>query len=179
MFKTIPVYPHYEVDANSNVRGKRSGVVLKTKMHLGYRHVGLYVGGGKYRHHNVHRLAAMAWLPMPSEYLKMDVAHNDGSRTNNHISNLRWATKKQNAADRAAHGRTRGAHPGDGHHNRRLSSEVVAYLRREARRGVKFGELAVTMGVPKITVYDAITGRTWRTVDNVESPVVIKRGVVS
>lgn len=32
------------------------------------------------------------------------MAHNDGSRTNNHYKNLRWATPKENQADRRVHG---------------------------------------------------------------------------
>jgi len=48
-------------------------------------------------------LVALTWLgKQPSE--AHEVAHNDGVRTNNHRSNLRWATAKENQADRIAHG---------------------------------------------------------------------------
>lgn len=34
----------------------------------------------------------------------MDVAHNDGTRTNNRPENLRWATRQENHADKVIHG---------------------------------------------------------------------------
>src|SRR5574344_1485189 len=102
MFKTIPIYPNYEVDENSNIRGKRFGKVIKPKLTGGSYSVGL-CSNGMYWWHNVHRLCAMAWIGLPEGYESMDVAHNDGDRTNNHYTNLRWATRTENSHDRYAH----------------------------------------------------------------------------
>ena len=50
----------------------------------------------------VHRLVLEAFAgPCPEG---MECAHDDGNPANNHASNLRWATKIENQADRRRHG---------------------------------------------------------------------------
>jgi hypothetical protein len=43
----------------------------------------------------VHRLVAKAWLSNP--YLMETIDHIDADKTNNHISNLQWLSRKDNA----------------------------------------------------------------------------------
>lgn len=50
----------------------------------------------------VHHLVAMAFLPLPKP--GQICCHNDGDPTNNHVSNLRWDSYKNNQTDRRAHG---------------------------------------------------------------------------
>ena len=50
----------------------------------------------------VHRLIKMVFDGPPDG--KLDVAHNDGNRHNNCLSNLRYATRKENNMDKIAHG---------------------------------------------------------------------------
>jgi hypothetical protein len=57
----------------------------------GYLRVAL--GRGKYRY--VHRLVAQGFLQNPENLPQVD--HVDGNRQNNHVSNLRWVTAKQNS----------------------------------------------------------------------------------
>lgn len=54
------------------------------------------------RHVKVHRAVALRWLPPPLPD-QVDVAHIDGNPHNNDVSNLRWSTKADNAADRKRH----------------------------------------------------------------------------
>jgi hypothetical protein len=173
MFKTIPIYPTYEVDENSNVRSKSHKVILKNKKNGGYKSVGLSQKGS-YKWHNCHRLCAMAWVGIPDAYESMDVAHNDGDRTNNHYSNLRWATRRENSHDRYLHGTARGAHSGELHHSSKLTVDAVIELRNRVRCGDRFMDVVNDMGIKKLTGYDACTGKTWRTVDSQSMPVNIK-----
>lgn len=58
---------------------------------------------GAERHmRKVHRLVLEAFVgPCPEG---MEGCHNDGDKTNNQISNLRWDTRSANAKDRVKHG---------------------------------------------------------------------------
>ena len=50
-----------------------------------------------YCSHAFHRLVAKAFIPNPLNLPQ--VHHKDGTRTNNHISNLMWVTQRENLAD--------------------------------------------------------------------------------
>ena len=107
----------------------------------------------------VHRLVALAFLgPRPSE--RHEVAHGDGCRTNNHWTNLRWATHSENMLDRREHG-TVPDRRGQKHPMARLTDEVVQAMRQRRRDGLYFREIAEEFDLPKLTVYDAVTGKTW------------------
>lgn len=70
----------------------------------GYLKVRLMIGGRR-RNLAVHRIVAMTFVgPRPSP--AHEACHIDGDRRNNVASNLRWGTRRENAADRDRHGRT-------------------------------------------------------------------------
>jgi hypothetical protein len=57
---------------------------------------------GVRRKHRVHLLVLEAFVgPCPDG---MEARHLDGNLRNNHISNLAWSTRSENAKDRVAHG---------------------------------------------------------------------------
>lgn len=51
-----------------------------------------YLINGKHRY--IHRLVASAFIPNPEN--KEQVDHIDGNKSNNHVDNLRWATRSEN-----------------------------------------------------------------------------------
>ena len=59
----------------------------------GYYQVTL-IKDGKKKHYRVHRLVASAFLENPFNYT--DVNHKDENKTNNHVDNLEWCTRKYN-----------------------------------------------------------------------------------
>jgi len=76
----------------------------------GYPSVRLTLGG-KRKHIVVHRLVMLKHGPVrPSS--THEICHIDGNKNNNVISNLRWGTRKDNAADRTKHGNCRAAENG-------------------------------------------------------------------
>ena len=107
----------YEVSSHGNVRsldrivpsrgGTRlmRGRVLKLGHRNGYRAVHLsFLNHQTSR--DVHRLVAEAFLGTPSK--GMEVCHNDGDGSNNHVDNLRWGTHQQNIHDIIRHGNNHG-----------------------------------------------------------------------
>lgn len=88
----------------SNWRGYGRREMQRTLNADGYPSVRLMVNGKRVRL-AVHRLVAASYLsPRPSP--AHEVRHLDGDRLNPRADNLAWGTRKENADDRARHGRT-------------------------------------------------------------------------
>lgn len=102
--------PGYEVRRNGTVlslipwRGTPSRELIAYPNSHGYLRVRLMING-KRKSVFVHKCVAEAFLePRPSPL--HEVRHLDGNKLNNNIGNLAWGTRKDNADDRARHGRT-------------------------------------------------------------------------
>lgn len=100
----------------------RSGKFLKAYKKNGYPAVGLKSEGLLEKLY-IHRLVCEAFNgPCP---LGHEVAHNDGNRLNSHANNLRWATRKENMADKRYHGTSLGR---DRHPRSKISSDDLAKI---------------------------------------------------
>jgi len=109
----IPEWPGYlatetgSIVSNTNWRGYGQRLLVGVDNGDGYLKVRLHRPGDKRRHNRpIHRLVAEAWLP-PRPSPQHQMRHLDGNRLNNAVANLAWGTAKDNADDRARHGRTR------------------------------------------------------------------------
>lgn len=135
-WRTIDGFPAYSVSDHGRVRrdtaGRRgAGFILKCtpSTQTGYPVVNLYQfsddGERQSRVQQVHVLVATAFVgPKPTP--RHEVAHADGTRTNGHFSNLRWATRRENIEDKIKHGRQ---HRGSLTPNSKLNEEQVAYIK--------------------------------------------------
>lgn len=162
----------YEVSDEGQIRSKKKGVILRPgKKAHGYLFVGLATrtADGKRckKYYHVHRLVAQAFIPNPDG--KSDVDHIDGVKTNNHVSNLRWCTRKENVHNEATYGKTQ-MHikklNTDPEHLRQLSSYVNKMKRpvRCIETGQEWDsirEAATAIGVP-FTRIRAACNRTAR-----------------
>lgn len=94
IFKPIPNYEEYMISNYGTVLAK-SGKELSIALHeKGYHQVRL-CNNGITTKHRVHRLVAFAFLLNQNNL--PEINHIDGNKTNNHVSNLEWCTRKQNA----------------------------------------------------------------------------------
>lgn len=69
----------------------------------------------------------------------MQACHNDGNRTNNHISNLRWGTHRDNIEDKYKHGTAKT--------NLKIASEIIAL-----KGTLKRADIAKKYGISKSMV---------------------------
>jgi len=164
-WKPVAGFEDYEVSdaglvrrVNAGTHKEKGGLLCQSDCQ-GYKVVTLYRGGVG-RQKKVHRLVAAAFLPLRGAKRSL-VAHNDGTRDNNHVSNLRWATHQENLDDRILHGtEMRGQRNGRA---KLTAADVVELRRRYTRRCPINGAaaLAKEFGVTDVAVIKAVRGENW------------------
>ena len=108
----------------------------------------------------IHKLVLLAFVgPRPKG---LQIAHADGTKTNNRLDNLRYATAKENGEDKRRHGRGRGESNG---HSRLTEAMVRDCRARYAAKTDTQRALAVEYGVCFSTISCVIRGKTWDWVD--------------
>jgi predicted DNA-binding protein (UPF0251 family) len=158
-WRPIEGFPAYEVSNNGYVRNARTGCVLKPEVgHRGHLRVTLYIGSREAKQRIfVHRLVLLAFVGPPPED-RQDCAHWDGNPSNNSITNLRWATKSENADDARRHGTLV---LGEKNRRAKLTNVQANEIRMCAVAGTSTGDLASKFGISLETVNRIVTGRTW------------------
>jgi len=159
--------PRYEVSSLGRVRRAASAQCRKLVPvgRGGYLTFSTVVEGRAVVHY-VHHAVAEAFIgPRPPG---MDVAHGDGIPAHNALANLRYATPRENAADRVRHGTiNRGGLNGQA----RLTSAAVDAIR--ALQGTRSSyAVGREFGVHGNTVGRIWRGEAWRTEASVpEAPI--------
>jgi hypothetical protein len=89
----------------------------------------------------------------------MQGCHENGVRADNRLSNVRWGTPIENAADKAKHGT---ATVGERNARHKLTDQDVIDMRAIYRSGcVSFQELGDQYGVTKSVAHKAVRGILW------------------
>jgi len=148
-WRRVPSFPCYEVSELGDVRrcapGIRGGIVGRVLKPYrpagGYRAYDLRRDNARFRR-RAHQLVAEAFIgPRPAG---METCHNDGTRTNDHRSNLRYDTSKGNRADMVRHGTLI---KGSAHHRAKLSDAQVSAIRRRCAGGESPRVVAADYGI--------------------------------
>lgn len=164
-WRLVPGYCDYEVSSLGRVRrlssrtSGKAGQIRKTKSNPKSGHVMVQLWRhGVSTNTAVSRLMALAFLgPMPSP--SHEAAHNDGDAGRNVLGNIRWATPKENAADRVPHGTNLA---GIRHPMAVLSEAAVLEIRRKYAGGSETLEsLGDQYGVTLHAIYRVVKRKTW------------------
>ena len=120
IWKTISDYPNFEVSDSGRVRRIGAEKCLAPIANSnGYLLVHLYkVGGPKII--RIHRLVALAFVANPDN--KMFVDHINRVKTDNRVSNLRWATASENRVNSST--KSKSGYRGVSKHRNRFRSEI-------------------------------------------------------
>lgn len=161
-WRKVPGFPAYSVSSLGRVRrdwaaqGTQPGRILKPQPdRVGYPIVYLSIAQQHFRR-PVHRLVALAFIGEPPTP-KHEVAHGDGVKTNNAPSNLRWATKRENEADKLLHGSRRG----DGKHCRKMGAGDRRRIEIMRAYGASYRKISEAIGLSVTAVGDYFRGKTY------------------
>lgn len=167
IWKQIPGFPDYEVSDSGRVRRPEphrnswcepNHVLAPSKKRNGYLQYALVSALGYTKYVGAHTLVLAAFVgPRPSE--DHECAHFDGDKQNNRLTNLRWATRIENMADRDRHGTT---YRGVKHHKCKLSPSQVLEIRALGESGRSQRAIAREFGISKPTVANIVHRRIWK-----------------
>ena len=164
----IPNFIGYEASNLGNIRsyrkvGCKPGIkkhprVLKPyKINSNYLMLTLRLDSKKSIKKLVSHLVLEAFkMPRPGN---ADACHWDGDRHNNAISNLRWATRKENEMDKTRHG-TRPV--GEKAYQSKLTEAQVIEMRQGYKKGIKAEYYAEKFGTCVTNAYWIIAGKSWK-----------------
>jgi len=152
----------YEVSNDGEVRSADGSLLKKHTTHgrtgkVKYHQVVLK-NLGKTKHKLVHRLVAETFIENKD---KPEVNHKDGNGQNNHVDNLEWVTRSENAI----HSRDvlKNFVIGTEREYSKLDDEKAKTIREDYKSG-KAGqrEMARKYGVTQGTIWAVINYRTWK-----------------
>lgn len=93
-WRVIEGFPNYSVSKQGEVRNNTTSRILAyRKTGSGYFKVTLCRSGEKFDYY-IHRIVAQTFIP--NKFNKPEINHIDGNKRNNSVSNLEWATRKEN-----------------------------------------------------------------------------------
>lgn len=125
----------------------------------GYHYIGLRGLGNskKQKRIAVHQIVCITFHgPRPSK--RHEVGHTDGDNQNNSARNLRWVTRKENAADRTRHSRTVW---GEASNTARLNLDAVEAVKFLRASGWPASKLAKCFRVSAQSIYKVLKGSSW------------------
>ena len=172
IWKDIKGWPEYQVSSFGRVKsksrairhcrgGKRwmQGRMLRLIKRGKYWVVSL-AHDGQLRMVEVHTLMLEAFVgPRPNGHC---CCHHDDDPTNNTLSNLRWATPKENSLDAMRNGRY-GKNKGERHGFAKLNEASVLEIRKTcSKKHISFAALGLLYGVSYVSISAVVHRRSWR-----------------
>jgi HNH endonuclease/NUMOD4 motif len=163
-WRTIPFSPKYEASDTGLVRRKDGGpgTIAGQVRHPvqnrsnGYLYITLPISG-VVKSMRVNRIICRVFHGEPPE-LRLDAAHSDGDRLNNHAENLSWKTRRENNRDKKAHGTEIF---GERNNHSVLTEAQVMQMPSLRWEGKTFREIGEHFGVKAEAVSRIFQGKRW------------------
>jgi len=151
------LYEVSDLGAVRSVPRKRTrGRVLKQSIKNGYLKTTLHKKGKQYGPY-VHRLVLEAFAGLALK--GTEACHEDGDRTNNILSNLRWDSRKNNHADKKRHGTNQ---EGEDHHRSKFTNEDIFCIRQLWIKGnLNQNQIAVRFDTVQPVISKIVTRKLW------------------
>lgn len=147
------------VSSHGNVKNKQTGHILAHTMRKGYHGVTLY-DKERYKIARVHALMVRVFENNFDESLV--AAHMDGNKDNNHLSNIKLVTQKENIMHKKIHGTMA---IGEKNYNTRLTRDQVIEIKRliKNKKSNKLSnkKIANMYGVYENAIYNIISGKSY------------------
>lgn len=157
-WKIAEDFPLFEVSEYGNVREVKTGRIIEPYYCSGRPQVYLKAATGKAKAVFSHRLVAFAFIG-PKPFDGAEVCHNDGSKLNNHYSNLRWDSRRNNNIDKIRHGTS---NPGEANPSAKLTASKVMEIRRMVAEGETVARIGAQFGIAGSTVSRIANRQKWR-----------------
>ncbi len=124
----------------------------------GYKYVSIHNrAANKGIKRKIHHLVLETFIGFREE--DQEACHNDGSRDNNHLSNLRWGTKHENMQDKKLHG----THiEGEDSSQAKLTEDQVREIHNRLSSGEPASIVAKEYGIDKTSVICIGAGKSWK-----------------
>lgn len=162
VWRVIPEAIGYEVSDQGRVRTTAGRVLKPHSGKSGYFYIGLTSNSKRRIFRTIHRLVLVAFRGSPGESLQ--ACHNNGIRTDNRLENLRWATAKENHADKKKHG-TELRH--EARTNSVLTNEAAKQIVARLNKGELQEDLAKEFGTSQSNVSRIARGLLWSEITGV------------
>lgn len=153
-WKVIIGYPNYKVSNMGNVSGKNGKKISKCKRG-NYFAINLYKNN-KRKTFNVHRLVAESFIPNTEN--KRCVNHTDSNTLNNNVSNLEWATHKENVQHAYRLGRKKHG-KGEQSSNFKLKDTEILEIKRLFKDGLRIKDIVPLFNVSQPTISRVILNK--------------------
>ncbi len=138
------------------VLGKTWKVMKQSKLKNGYMEV-MIKFSGKMRHRLVHRLVMLAFVGPPPE--GCETSHEDNDRSNNRLTNLRWATRQENQLHRR---RYKTDPNGERQGIASITNSLATKIRERFKKLRNIVATAKEFGLSRYTVGRLVRGQTYK-----------------
>jgi hypothetical protein len=150
-WRIIPFAPNYNVSEYGHIA--KDGEFMRPFTNQNGYKVAQFSINRKRLRMGIHKVVALAFLgDCPDGF---QVAHNDGDQLNNHYTNLRYATPKENCADKKKHDTNWIRH------RRAMSSETAMLALEMVANKIPRRKIATQLGLNVGTVNGIVYGRSY------------------